>query len=204
PRIRSLRIRGLTALYLRPGAGTGLPSPSRYFLPPPLRFRPHGMGARASSATAVSRRRQIERPRLTPMLDESGARVIPLVAPAGYGKTTLAHEWLEGKRAAWYRGSPASADVAALAVGLATAAAEIVPNAGERMRQRLRASDRPEDDAPILAEMLAEDVAEWPDDAWLVIDDYQFATESPASEEFLRLLSEVPKVSIVLTSRRRP
>jgi ATP/maltotriose-dependent transcriptional regulator MalT len=161
------------------------------------------MTGKASPATAVSRRRIIKRPRLTRMLDESSARIILLVAPAGYGKTTLAHEWLENKRAAWYRGSPASADVAALAVGLATAAAEIVPNAGERMRQRLRATDRPDEDTGVLAEMLAEDLATWPD-AWLAIDDYQFAMDSPASEEFLRLLSEVPEIRILVTSRRRP
>jgi LuxR family maltose regulon positive regulatory protein len=137
------------------------------------------------------------------MLDESGARIILLVAPAGYGKTTLAHEWLEGKRAAWYRASPASADVAALAVGLARAAAEIMPGAGARMTQRLRATDRPEEDARILAEMLAEDLAEWPN-AWLAIDDYQFAMDSPASEEFLGLLSELLQIRMLLTSRRRP
>ena len=119
------------------------------------------------------------------MLDKSAARIILLVAPAGYGKTTLAHEWLEDKRAVWYRGSYASADVAALAVGLATAAAEIVPNAGEHMRQRLRATDRPEDDAAILAEMLANDITDWPNDAWLVIDDYQFAMDSPSCEVFV-------------------
>jgi len=138
------------------------------------------------------------------MLDESGARIILLVAPAGYGKTTLAHEWLDDKRATWYRGSPASADVAALAVGLAAAAAEIVPGAGDRMRQRLRASDRPQDDAGILAEMLAEDVAKWPETAWMVIDDYQFATDSSASEEFLRRVTEIPEVRLLVTSRRRP
>ena len=158
----------------------------------------------ASPATAISRRRLIKRPRLTRLLDESSARIILLIAPAGYGKTTLAHEWLEDKRAAWYRGSPASADVAALAVGLATAAAEIVPNACARMRQRLRATDRPEADANLLAQMLAEDVAEWPSDGWLVMDDYQFAMDSPACEEFLRLLSEVPEVRMLVTSRRRP
>src|SRR5262249_40355066 len=138
------------------------------------------------------------------LLDESGARIILLVAPAGYGKTTLAREWLEGKRAAWYRGSHASGDVAALAVGLATAAAEIVPHAGGRMRQRLRATDRPEDDAAILAGMLAEDIADWPSDAWLVIDDYQFAMESPACEEFLRVLCAIPPIPVLITSRRRP
>ena len=36
----------------------------------------------------------IKRPRLTKLLDESEARIILLCAPAGYGKTTLAREWV--------------------------------------------------------------------------------------------------------------
>jgi LuxR family maltose regulon positive regulatory protein len=139
------------------------------------------------------------------MLDESGARIILLVAPAGYGKTTLAHEWLEERRAAWYRCGPASADVAALAVGLATAGSKIVPGAGDHMRQRLRATDRPEEDASILAEMFFEDLTEWPEDAWLVIDDYHFVMESAASELFIStLLGRLSSVRILITSRRRP
>ena len=130
-----------------------------------------------ATAAGVTRRRIIKRPRLTRMLDESGARIILLVAPAGYGKTTLAHEWLDDRRATWYRCGPASADVAALAVGLAEATSQIVPGAGDRMRQRLRATDRPDEDAKLLAEMLSEDLAEWPEDAWLVIDDYHFAMD---------------------------
>ena len=138
------------------------------------------------------------------MLDESGARIILLVAPAGYGKTTLAHEWLDEKRSAWYRASTASADVAALAVGLASAAAEIVLGAGDRMRQRLRATDRPEEEARTLAEMLAEDLGEWPEDAWLVIDDYHLAMESTASEKFVGTLVDAESLCLVITSRRRP
>ena len=33
---------------------------------------------------------------MTRLLDESPARVKMLVAPAGYGKTTLARQWLAG------------------------------------------------------------------------------------------------------------
>ena len=155
-------------------------------------------------AVGVGRRRIIKRPRLTRILDESGARIILLVAPAGYGKTTLAREWLDERRATWYHGGPASADVAALAVGLATAAAEVVPGAGDRMRQRLRATDQPEEDARILAEMLAEDLAAWPEDAWLAIDDYHFAAGSPACEIFVDKVSSAPRLRLLVSTRHRP
>jgi len=157
-----------------------------------------------TTAVGVSRRRIIKRPRLTRMLDESGARLILLIAPAGYGKTTLARQWLEDKPAAWYRGGPASADVAALAVGLASAAAEIVPGAGDRMRQRLRASDRPEEDARVLGEMLAEDLAEWPDDTWLAIDDYHLASGEDAAQLLVAALVGACPMRVLLTSRWRP
>ena len=44
----------------------------------------------AGNAAEVGRDHIIKRPRLTRLLDETEARVILLVAPAGYGKTTLA------------------------------------------------------------------------------------------------------------------
>ena len=159
-----------------------------------------------ATAVGAGRRRIIKRPRLTRMLDESRARIVLLVAPAGYGKTTLALEWLgeDVRRAAWYRGGPAAADVAALAVGLAVATSEIVPGAGDRMRERLRATDRPEEEARLLGEMLAEDLGAWPEDAWLAFDDYQFAMDSAAAEEFVDTLASDSPVRLLLTSRRRP
>src|SRR5438552_7764574 len=126
--------------------------------------------------------RIIERPRLTRLLDAATARILMLVAPAGYGKTTLARQWLAHRTHGWYRGTIASADVAALAVGLAEAARAVVPGAGERMRERLLATGTPERDVVPLAELLAEDLVAWPEDTWLAFDDYQFAAESEASE----------------------
>jgi LuxR family transcriptional regulator, maltose regulon positive regulatory protein len=60
----------------------------------------------------ATRRRIIRRPRLTKLLDESPARIKLLIAPAGYGKTTLAQEWLSEpeRQDVWYRGGPAAAD----------------------------------------------------------------------------------------------
>ena len=146
----------------------------------------------------------IERPRLTKLLDEATAPVIMLIAPAGFGKTTLARQWLAHRRRGWYRGSPAAADVAALAVGLARSAAEIVPEAGRRMGERLRATGTPEQDVQPLAELLAEDLADWPEDAWLAFDDYQFASESSFAEEFVERVLALCPVKLFLTSRKRP
>jgi LuxR family maltose regulon positive regulatory protein len=152
------------------------------------------------------RRRIIRRPRLTSMLDESSARIRLLIAPAGYGKTTLARQWLgePGRNDAWYRGGPASADVAALAAGLSEAVGAIIPDAGKRMGERLRATGHPEEDVEVLADLLAEDVQTWPADAWLAFDDYQFAMESVASEHFVDLLTQSTPIQMLLTSRARP
>ena len=52
----------------------------------------------------LQRRRVIERRRPLTLLDASNARVRMLVAPAGYGKTTLAEQWVEreGREGAWF------------------------------------------------------------------------------------------------------
>ncbi len=146
----------------------------------------------------------IKRPRLTRILDESNARIILLVAPAGYGKTTLAREWLEGKRHVWYRASSADADVAALAVGIASAAAELVPGVDRRIRQRVRAARDPEREASVLAELVAEDIGELRDDAWIAIDDYQFIAQTSAADQFLAELLDATSWRFLATSRVRP
>ena len=159
-----------------------------------------------ATEVAAARRRIIRRPRLTSILDDSTARIRLLVAPAGYGKTTLAREWLSEptRRDVWHRGGPASSDVAALAAGLAEAASEIVPAAGKRMRDRLRATGNAEEDVDILAELFSEDLHEWPADAWLAIDDYQFTMDSVVSERFVDLLAQQTPIQVLITSRRRP
>jgi LuxR family maltose regulon positive regulatory protein len=157
-------------------------------------------------AVPAARRHIIRRPRLTRMLDECGARIILLVAPAGYGKTTLAREWLgdPSRQATWYTCNAASSDIALLAAGLARATANVIPGAGERMMQRLRATDRPDEDAAIFSEMLADDLVDWPQAVWIAIDDYQFASGSHASERFVEALIERTAIPILLTTRKRP
>ncbi len=155
----------------------------------------------------VPRQRQvIERARLLRMLDESSTRLVLLVAPAGYGKTTLARQWLESREIehAWYSVGSEGADVAAVATQIAKAFDCFVPGAGERMLIRLSVSPSPEADVDILAELLLGELEDWPENAWFVLDDYQELASSKASRRLIDQLVRCSRLPILVTSRRRP
>jgi LuxR family maltose regulon positive regulatory protein len=156
------------------------------------------------TAVEAARRYIIKRPRLTRLLDNANSRVLMLIGPAGFGKTTLAREWASERKHLWYQGMTATADVAALAAGLSDVVSELIPEAGNRMIHRMRATGTPEEDVDVLAELFAEDLAEWPEDAWLVFDDYQFAMDAKAPERFIEVLLRDAPVRLLLTSRKRP
>lgn len=162
------------------------------------------MQATAETAGIAGRNHIIERPRLTRLLDETSARVIMLVGPAGYGKTTLARQWLANKKHAWYQAGAASSDVAALALGIAEAAGEFCPGAGRRLREWLPTSREPETEIEVIAELLAADLEALPADAWFVIDDYHEVGASEASGELTRRLFVDAGRRFFITSRRRP
>jgi LuxR family maltose regulon positive regulatory protein len=139
----------------------------------------------------------IKRPRLTKLLDESGARIILLVAPAGYGKTTLAREWVAGKEGVvWYSGRPAMADVAALACGLATALAS--DDAVERIGFLAAQGQPPETLAKALVAAVPATCSV------LVIDDCHHTSTSHEAEAFLSDLVARVDLRVVITSRLRP
>jgi LuxR family maltose regulon positive regulatory protein len=154
----------------------------------------------------VTRSHIIKRPRLTQLLDETTARIILLIAPAGYGKTTLAREWCDMRdgRSAWYRAGPSAGDVAALVTDLSRVMEKLVPASGERVRNYLRGSEATERDVQTIASLLTQELIDWPDDALLVIDDYHHAEASEASETLIGLLAENAPVQLLLTSRRIP
>src|SRR5215471_19310240 len=93
-------------------------------------------------AMAIARPRAqifIKRPRLTTLLDGMGARIILLLAPAGYGKTTLAHEWTdEQDGVGWFSGSPSMLDVAAVSVGIAEVLGGMADAPDEDLVERVR------------------------------------------------------------------
>lgn len=147
----------------------------------------------------------IERPRLTRLLDESEARIILLVAPAGYGKTTLARQWVAGKEGvAWYGGGPAMADVAALAVGVSAALrASDLASGGRGAADAIRALASRTSDPTKLAAAIAE-TAEQSGGSLLVLDDCHYAAGSDDSEAFLSALVSIATLRIIITTRSRP
>ena len=155
---------------------------------------------------ALKRRRIIERPRLFGLLDESKARVRTLVAPAGYGKSTLGEQWVarDGRRGAWFTARSSSTDVAALALGLARTCEALVEGCDARLREHLRALPAPAENVETLAEILGEDLDGWPSDGWLVIDDYHEIAMEPKAERFVSAFVSASKVQFLIASRQRP
>jgi LuxR family maltose regulon positive regulatory protein len=171
---------------------------------PPPEQRP--MVEHEGSPVPPLNRRHLRRSRLTRMLEQSAAQSLLLIAPAGYGKTSLACEWLEGREdVAWFRCTPASADMAALSVGIAVAMTHLVPYAGKRLRERLLVGEAPEYAAKPMAELLAAELAAWPENGLLVIDDYHLLLDSAPAQEFMDwLLTLAPQLRVLVTARQRP
>jgi ATP/maltotriose-dependent transcriptional regulator MalT len=145
----------------------------------------------------------IKRPRLTKLLDESEARIILLVAPAGYGKTTLAREWLSDRPGvAWYNGRPAMADVGIFAAELAEVMCEgwsLPAGLVDRVRAVAASDQSPGLLAKTLAAALSPNVGQL-----LVIDDYHHALLPGGSDELMAELLRLTQVRLFLASRLRP
>ena len=162
--------------------------------------------ARARQARRGKRRRIIERPRLFALLDESPARVRTLIAAAGYGKTTLAHQWVrrDERRYAWFTARRSSTDVAALALGVARASAGLFPSCDARLREHLRAVPNPGEHVDVLADILGEELEAWGRGDWLVIDEYNELAASADAEQFVAELVASCPIQVLIASRQRP
>jgi LuxR family transcriptional regulator, maltose regulon positive regulatory protein len=148
----------------------------------------------------------IKRPRLTKLLDDSEARLILLVAPAGYGKTTLAREWLKPRRGpcAWFSVTPASADVAALSIGIAVELELAVGDGSKIAAERLAALAAVQQHPDALARVLVTSRRDWPAGLVLAIDDYHHLADRPMVEDFVGALVQLLPATFVITSRTRP
>ena len=136
-------------------------------------------------------------------MDESSAQVILLVAPAGYGKTTLARQWIASKPHAWYECGPGSSDIAAAAVGIAKAAESFIPGFEARISNLVRAFPG-RGDSPDLVNALSQAFTDkWPADRWLVIDDHHLI-DGLSAGTFVHALANSAEIRLLVCSRSEP
>jgi ATP/maltotriose-dependent transcriptional regulator MalT len=163
------------------------------------------LSATAGHQNRVRReRRIIERPRLIKLLDEAEQRTILLLAPAGYGKTTLARQWAKTlNRAIWITLTPAHRDVVTLAEDIADGIDALGGDAKAFIGEYLRGQANPQRAAREIGLVLAKRL----DSArvqWIVFDDYHaIAPSEPAEQLFLTIRNRATP-RLLVTSRTRP
>ncbi|HEY2327203.1 MAG TPA: AAA family ATPase, partial [Gaiellaceae bacterium] len=152
----------------------------------------------------IPQRRIIERPRLIKRLENSNARTILLIAPAGYGKTTLARQWGSSlARAIWVSATRSHRDVVTFSEDVAKGVDALGGDAASFIEQYMRARPNPQRAAREIANALAPRI-ENARAQWLVIDDYHELAESPEVEEMVRILRERLTCRFLVASRVQP
>jgi len=163
------------------------------------------MAARASQPTAVRREsRIIERPRLIKLLDDTDARMILLLAPAGYGKTTLARQWAKTLNGAvWVTLTAEDRDIAAIAMKVARAGDPDVGGGPAHVASYLKAHSNPQRMAREVARVVAGQLIAR-HVQWLVVDDYHEITAEADAERFVEVLNQELNCRFLISSRLRP
>ena len=150
----------------------------------------------------------IHRPRLAALMRRGAETRLTLVsAPAGFGKTTLLAEWLNGtagedRRVAWLSLDSADRDPAVFWISVVTALQAAVTGLDPALLVQL-ASPPPATER-VLTTVLNE-VAATPNDVWLVLDDYHLADGREVGKELAFLLENLPpQVHVAISTRADP
>src|SRR2546421_10548244 len=149
------------------------------------------------------------RPRLIERLNQGLHRKLTLIAaPAGFGKTTLISEWVEGierprTRTAWLSLDEGDSDPTLFLTYLVAALRTIAANIGEGVLGVLQ-SPQPPPTETILTALLNE-ITTIPDNFVLVLDDYH-VIEAKAIDQALTYLIEhlPPQMHLVIVTREDP
>lgn len=139
------------------------------------------------------------------MLDETDARVILLLAPAGYGKTTLARQWAKTLNGAiWVSLTPAHRDVASLGERIAEEIGQYDSAAGRFLAEFIRSRSNPRKAAEEVGRAISDKLAPTAV-RWIVLDDFHEIAEADEPQEVVTLLLERnPRVRFLFCSRVRP
>ena len=145
---------------------------------------------------------RVRRAALLRRLESAGEPLVLLVAPSGFGKTSLLAQWatITGAQVAWLSCDESDGDPARFWSRLTASLAARWPAVGSDAALIL---ERPWRDDPEVADALARDLAELPAAAAVVIDDAQFAE---ASQRMLASLAQqLPAhVRLLVASQHNP
>ncbi len=149
----------------------------------------------------------VDRPRLMHAMADAIRRPVTLVAaPAGYGKTTVVAQGLQGEAcpdSAWVSLDPGDNDPARLWSHVAAAlerAGCVLP-----LVEPSRVFGRPTQAPPTLLVTIVAALAAMPDDLVLVLDDFHFVQSAARHEEVELLVQSLPdKAHLVIITRSDP
>src|SRR5436309_6120806 len=148
----------------------------------------------------------VSRPRLIERLNEGLQRKLSLIsAPAGFGKTTLISEWVEGieRPTAWLSLDEGENDPARYVAYLVAALQTIAATIGEGVLGVLQSSQPPPTDAMLTS--LLNDLTTLPDDFVLVLDDYHVIDAKPVDAALTYLVEHLPpQMHLVIATREDP
>ncbi|MFP3713168.1 LuxR C-terminal-related transcriptional regulator [Puerhibacterium sp. TATVAM-FAB25] len=150
-------------------------------------------------AAAVPRDRLVDR-----LADATTATLTVVVAPAGFGKTTLLAQWLARPGTgpvAWFAADPRDDDPAVFWRYVLAALATAAPDAAASARERADAAAP----ATEVLTTLVNDLADAPDDVVLVIDDHHAITSAEVRDGLAFLVEHAPPtLHLVLAGRTEP
>src|SRR6266568_3281120 len=148
----------------------------------------------------------VSRPLLLERLNEGLHRKLTLIAaPAGFGKTTLVSEWIEGieRPIAWLSLDEGDSDPARFLTYLVAALQTIVPTIGEGVLRALQSSQPPPPEAIMTA--LLNDLTSIKDPFVLVLDDYHVLDAKLVDQALTSLVEhQPPQMHLVIATREDP
>src|SRR5205809_3403675 len=148
----------------------------------------------------------VSRPRLLERLNEGLHRKLILIsAPAGFGKTTLISEWVEGieRPTAWLSLDEGDNDPTRFLTCLVAALQTIAATIGEGVLGVLQSSQPPPSEAILTA--LLNEITTLPDNFVLVLDDYHVIDAKPVDMALTYLVEHLPlQMHLVIATREDP